>query len=69
MPVTDPFGKFYRVSDVARILAIGRETARKLVKDEPGVVKICMGRKEAHTIYSIPESVLRRIVTRLSSGS
>jgi hypothetical protein len=60
------FEKHYRVSDIARILAIGRETVRKIVKDEPGVVRICMGRKEAHTIYSVPESVLQRILARLS---
>jgi len=37
-------------------VGLGRETVRKLVKDDPGVVKIRMGRKKAHTIYSVPES-------------
>jgi hypothetical protein len=44
---------------------LGRETVRKLVKDDPGVIKIRMGRKKAHTVYSIPESAARRIHTRL----
>ena len=37
---------------------------RKLVKDDPGVIKIRLGRKKAHTLYSVPESVARRIHTR-----
>lgn len=59
------FEKHYRVSDLARIWNLGRETVRKLVKDEPGVIKIRLGRKKAHTGYSVPESVAQRIHTRL----
>ena len=59
------FEKHYRVTDLARLWGLGRETVRKLVKDDPGVLKIRMGRKKAHTIYSIPESAARRIHTRL----
>jgi len=40
---------------------LGRETVRLLVKDERGVIKIRLGRKKAHTIYSVPESVAVRI--------
>ena len=47
---------------------LGRETVRKLVKDDPGVIKIRMGRKHAHTVYSVPESAARRIHTRLLMG-
>ena len=59
--------KHYRVNDVAKILSVGRETARRIFKDEPGVIKIRQGRKAAHTTYSIPESVVRRVLTRLAS--
>jgi hypothetical protein len=59
------FEKHYRIGDLARIWGLGRETIRKLVKDDPGVVKIRMGRKKAHTIYSVPESAAHRIHTRL----
>ena len=59
------FEKHYRVGELARMWGLGRETIRKLVKDDPGVVKIRMGRKKAHTIYSVPESAARRIHTRL----
>ena len=48
---------------------LGRETVRKLVKDDPGVIRIRMGRKKAHTIYSIPESAARRIHTRLLNAA
>ena len=44
---------------------LGRETVRKLVKDDPGVIKIRMGRKKAHTVYSVPASAACRIHTRL----
>jgi hypothetical protein len=59
------FEKHYRVGELARIWGLGRETVRKLVKDEPGVIKIRLGRKKAHTIYSVPESAAARIHTRL----
>jgi hypothetical protein len=57
--------KHYRVGDLAELWQLGRETVRLLVKDEPGVIKIRLGRKKAHTCYSVPESVARRIHTRL----
>ena len=59
------FEKHYRVSELARLWGLGRETVRRLVKDDPGVVKIRMGRKKAHTIYSVPESAAHRIHTLL----
>ena len=59
------FERHYRISDLARLWSLGRETVRKLVKDDPGVIKIRMGRKKAHTIYSVPESAAQRIHTRL----
>jgi hypothetical protein len=59
------FEKHYRISDLARLWGLGRETVRKLVKDDPGVIKVRMGRKKAHTIYSIPESAAHRIHTLL----
>jgi len=59
------FEKHYRVGDLARLWGLWRETVRKLVKDDPGVIKIRMGRKRAHTIYSVPESAAQRIHTRL----
>lgn len=57
--------KHYRVCELAGLWGLGRETVRKIVKDEPGVIKIRQGRKKAHTTYSVPESVARRIHTRL----
>ena len=62
------FEKHYRVGDLAQMWGLGRETIRKLIKDDPGVIKIRMGRKKAHTIYSIPESAANRIHNRLLNG-
>ena len=62
------FERHYRIGELADIWKLGRETVRLLVKDEPGVIKIRLGRKRAHTIYSVPESVAVRIHTRLLNG-
>jgi hypothetical protein len=59
----------YRIQDMARLWALGREKVRLLIKDEPGVMKFRQGRKKAHTIYSVPESVARRIYTRLQNAA
>jgi hypothetical protein len=58
--------KHYKIGELAERWGLGRETVRKLVKNEPGVIQIRQGRKKAHTTYTIPESVARRIHTRLS---
>ena len=63
------FERHYRITDLSDLWGIGRETVRKLVKDDPDVIKIRMGRKKAHTTYSIPESVARRIHTRLLNAA
>jgi hypothetical protein len=63
------FERHYRIGELARMWGLGRETVRKLVKDDPGVIKIRMGRKKAHTIYSVPESAATRIHTRLINTS
>lgn len=64
-PENSTLEKHYRIGELATLWGLGRETIRRLVKDDPGVVKIRMGRKKAHTLYSIPESAARRIHTRL----
>lgn len=64
-PENTAFEQHYRIGDLAKLWGLGRETVRKLCKDEPGIVKIMMGRNRRHTTYSIPESVARRIHTKL----
>ncbi len=59
------FESHFSIAELARQWKLGRETIRLLVKDEPGVLKIRMGRRKALTRYSIPESVARRVHTRL----
>jgi hypothetical protein len=59
------FERHYRIGELADMWKLGRETVRLLVKDEQGVIKIRLGRKRAHTVYSVPESVAVRIHTRL----
>src|ERR1022692_508648 len=70
MPVdSTTFEKHYRIGELAEIWGLGRETVRRLVKDDPGVIKIRMGRKKAHTVYSVPESAAQRIHTRLLNAA
>ncbi len=70
MPVDNStFERHYRIGELARMWGLGRETVRLLVKDDPGVIKIRMGRKKAHTVYSVPESAAQRIHTRLLNAA
>ena len=64
-PEDPAFERHYRIGELAEMWQLGRETVRLLVKDERGVIKIRLGRKKAHSIYSVPESVAVRIHTRL----
>ncbi|MGV3518698.1 hypothetical protein [Luteitalea sp.] len=59
------FERHFRIGELAEMWRLGRETVRLLVKDEPGVIKVRLGRKRANTVYSMPESVAARIHTRL----
>lgn len=59
------FEAHYSIGDLAKQWRLGRETVRLLVKDEPGVVKVRMGLRKAITRYSVPESVARRVHTKL----
>lgn len=62
-----PLERHYRIGELAEMWKLGRETVRLLVKDEEGVIRIRLGRKKAHTAYSVPESVAVRIYTRLQN--
>ena len=59
------FESHFSIGELARQWRLGRETVRLLVKDEPGVVKVRLGRQKSMTRYSVPESVARRVHTRL----
>ena len=59
------FEAHYSIGDLAKQWRLGRETVRLLVKDEPGVIKVRMGLRKAITRYSVPESVARRVHTKL----
>jgi hypothetical protein len=63
--VDTTFEVHYSISDLAKRWRLGRETVRLLVKDEPGVIKVRMGPCKSMTRYSVPESVARRVHTRL----
>lgn len=68
LEVNSAFEPHYRVGELAKLWGLGRETLRLMVKDEPGVIKIRMGRKKSHTTYSVPESVAQRIHRRLTAA-
>jgi hypothetical protein len=62
------FERHYRIAELCDLWGIGRETLRKILVDEPGVVRIKLGRRKYHTTYSVPASVAERIHTRLAAG-
>jgi hypothetical protein len=59
---------FYTIVEVAERLKVNDDTVRRLFLNEPGVVVICFPRKgkRVYRTLRIPESVLRRVVTRLT---
>jgi hypothetical protein len=59
------FERHFSIGELAETWNYSRETVRQIVKDEPGVVKVRNGPRKTMTRYSIPESVARRIHTRL----
>jgi hypothetical protein len=61
------FERHYRIAELCDLWGIGRETLRRILIDEPGVVRIRMGRRKYHTTYSVPASVAERIHARLAS--
>ena len=61
------FERHYRISELATLWRLGRETVRLLVKDEPGVTRARLGRKKAQTAYVVPASVAARIHRRLTN--
>ena len=63
--IDSTFEIHYSIGDLAKQWRLGRETVRLLVKDEPGVLKIRMGQRKTLTRYRVPESVARRVHTRL----
>lgn len=68
MPEDAAFERHYRIGELARMWGLGRETLRKILVSEPGVVRVQLGSKKRHTTYSVPESVARRVHTRLING-
>ena len=67
-PESTAFEPHYRISALARQWGIGRESVRKLVANEPGVLRIALGKKKRHVTYSVPASVAERIHRRLTAG-
>jgi hypothetical protein len=69
-PTTDTtFEMHYSIADLAKQWRLSRETVRLLLKDEQGVVRVRLGRRRSLTRYSVPESVARRVHTRLFNPS
>ena len=65
MQVDTTFETHYSLADLAKQWSLSRETVRLLVKDEPGICRIQLGKKKIMCRYSVPESVACRIHTRL----
>ena len=66
-PPASPVETLYDIADVARILNVSKDTARRLFDREPGIFTItsppCKYRRKYVTIR-VPESVLLRVYRR-----
>jgi hypothetical protein len=61
------FEQHYSIADLAKQWRISRESIRLLILDEPGVIRLSLGRTSMCR-YSIPASVAKRIHTRLTTA-
>lgn len=62
----ETFETHYSIADLAKQWRLSRESIRLLIMDEPGVIRLSLGRTSMCR-YSIPASVARRIHTRLTA--
>ena len=60
--------KHYTITEISEQLNMSFERTRKLIKDEPGVLRFApeamTGKHRSRTMYRIPESVVQRILRR-----
>lgn len=62
VPECGAIEQHYSASAIARRLEVSKDTVIRLFRDEPGVVRLGIGKK--HEAIRIPESVLRRVLAR-----
>lgn len=65
----DPFEKHYTLKELAETWACSEETLRVIFRTEPGVLRITTRKMSgrAYAGYRIPESVARRVHTKLTN--
>lgn len=70
-PVGDSVAEHHHTArDVAAILSLSDDKVRRMFQDEPGVVVISdqsTRHKRRYTTLRIPDSVLRRVIRRMSN--
>lgn len=70
-PVSEALsGRYYSVKEIADLLNLSQDYVRKLFQNEPGVLVLgdqSSKYKRRYTTLRIPESVLRRVVRRMSN--
>lgn len=59
--------KHYTIQELAELWGLSAVSVWRLVKVEPDVVKMKKGPKGVKTTYTVPESVAKRIHTRLTA--
>ena len=60
------FEDHYSIADLAKQWRISRESVRLLILDEPGVIRLSLGRTSMCR-YSVPASVAKRVHMRLTA--
>lgn len=60
------FEQHYRISELMIMWGMKRTAVRNIVKDEKGVLRLRLGKKQMKTLYTVPASVAERIHRRLT---
>lgn len=61
------FEKHYSIAEISSIFHLSKESIRKLLVNEPGCIRLRLGRTQK-TRYSVPESIVRKLHARLLNG-
>ena len=69
--VTEPLpARYYTAREISELLNLSQDSVRKLFQDEPGVLVLgdqSSKYKRRYTTLRVPDSVLRRVLRRMSN--
>ena len=67
--VDTTFETHFTIKDLEKQWGLGRETIRRMIQNEAGIVRVRMGDRKENATYRIPASVARRIHLELTHSA